>query len=208
MFIFLFTLILADQLFAQELTGSQKDSIKNVLTQMIETDQKYRGQLTFGELSLAKIDSIDKLPLDIRNSIIIKTQNGQSGFNQNVRDSLSILQEKIDSLNKIKFINIIDKYGYPSYRRIGSNGSNVLSIHYTSPKDFQDLLPVFQEQLAKDNMPVREYASWYDRCQLFMGKKQLYGEYDSKYPCVENLKITNNERKKIGLKKLEENNCR
>ena len=55
-------------------------------------------------------------------------------------------------------------------------------------------------------MPGKIYAAWYDRILYTKGNAQLYGEYITKYPSVENLEKTNSERKKISLKKLRKNN--
>ena len=49
-------------------------------------------------------------------------------------------------------------------------------------------------------MPGEIYAAWCDRILHVNGKPQLYGEYITKYPCVESLEKTNRERKKLALK--------
>ena len=130
------------------------------------------------------------------------------GFNKSTKDSIWHLQNEIDSLNNLKFLSIIDKYGYPLSKRTGSTSSSYLSLHLVSETNFKLLESLFKTELNKKNMPAEEYAKWFDRCQIVMNKKQLYGEYDQQYPCVENIEITNAERKKIGLKKIKNNNCR
>jgi hypothetical protein len=169
---------------------------------MGEEDQKYRWQLMLGELDSHKLDSLKKLPSDIMVDRINNAMRYKIGFGKVVADSLWKLQNEIDSINRFRFIEIILKYGYPSFNRIGSSADGLIAIHMVGEKDFYDLHSIFKSELLKGNMPATYYAAWYDRCQIFMNKQQLYGEYDQKYPCVADLCVTNIERKKIGLKRL------
>lgn len=202
-FIFLTTLS-----FGQKLTKSQKDSIKLVMIKIGEDDQKYRWQMMLGELDPQKLDSLKKLPLDLRIERINRAMQGQVGFNNATRDSISKLQKRLDSENELKFIEIVMKYGYPSFKRVGSTTASYLILHLTGEIEFEKYLAIFRQQLVIGNMPPTDYASWYDRCQVIMQKKQLYGEYNRQFPCVENIDSTNIERKKIGLKKIKTNKCR
>lgn len=195
-------------IYGQKLTKFQRDSLKSALGQMEKDDQKYRWQLMLGELDSLKLDSLKKLPRDIMWERIDNAMSYKIGFGKSVSDSLSKLQNILDSLNYLKFVKIINKYGYPSYKRTGSSAGGLLTIHTVGRKEFEDLLPTFQRELYNGNMPAIEFAAWYDRCQLFMNKKQLYGEYDRQYPCMDDLEMTNIERKKIGLKTLKKNKCR
>ena len=156
-----------------------------------------------------KIDSIERLPDTVMWMIIENANYRNGGFSKTIRDSLWDLQTKLDSLNMLTFLYIIKNYGYPSYDRVGSLGAHYLTFHLVRPQQFEILLPVLKNELKRGNLSPSEYACWYDRCQLSMeGKKQLYGEYDREYPCVEDLKETNKARRKIGLYKLTENKCR
>ena len=194
--------------FGQKLTSIQKENVKQIMDNIGKEDQKYRWQLMLGELDLVKLDSLKKLPDQIKIARIRKVMKNELGFNKSTKDSIWHLQNEIDSLNNSKFIYIIDKYGYPSFKRTGSTTSSTLILHFVSENNFKLLESLFKIELYKKNLPAEEYARWFDRCQIVMNKKQLYGEYDQQYPCVENIKITNTERKKIGLKKLKSNNCR
>lgn len=204
----LFFLFWFSSAIGQELTTAQKDSIKTVLDKMVEIEQKYR--LLLPDFNKAQRDSIKKIPTTIEGDRQVKVIKGEEwGYNKKLNDSLWPLIHEIDSLNKQTFLLLIKKYGYPSYKRVGTTACGILTIHMMGEKDFDELLPVFQQELKKGNMTANDYANWYDRHQLFMGKKKLYGVYDPDYPCVENVKKTNKERKKIGLHKLyKENKCR
>jgi hypothetical protein len=192
----------------QELTIEQKDSIKTILDKIVENDQKYR--LLLPDFDKAQQDSIDKLPVTTEGGMKVKVIKGEEwGYDKKLNDSLWQIINEIDSLNKQTFLLLIKKYGYPSYRRVGTTACGILTIHMMGEKDFNELLPVFQQELKKGNMTANDYANWHDRHQLFMGKKKLYGVYDPDYPCVESVKKTNKERKKIGIHKLyKENRCR
>ena len=192
----------------QKLTKFQRDSVKLVLDKMGEEDQKYRGQLMLGELDSHKLDSLKNLPNDKLRDRINNAMSHKIGFGKVVADSIWRLQNEIDSINRLKFIEIVLKYGYPSFQRTRSSASGYITIHLVGEEDFCNLLTIFKSELLKGNMPATVYAAWYDRCQIFMNSKQFFGEYDQNYPCVADLIVTNNERKKIGLKRLKNNNCR
>jgi hypothetical protein len=194
--------------FGQKPTKHQLDSIKLVLDKMDEDDQKYRWQLMLGELDPNKIDSLKNLPSDRMLDRINNAMRYKIGFGKVIADSLLTLQNEIDSINRLRFIEIVLKFGYPSFKRTGSSASGIITIHLVSESDFNNFLTLFKSELLKGNMPATEFAAWYDRCQIFMNRKQFYGEYDQEYPCVADLNVTNNERKKIGLKRLKNNNCR
>ncbi|ADQ79051.1 hypothetical protein Palpr_0901 [Paludibacter propionicigenes WB4] len=194
--------------FGQKLTLAQKESVHKIMTDIGKDDQKYRWQLMLGELDSVKLDSLKKLPDQVKFARIKKVMKNELGFNKSTKDSILHLQNEIDSLNNLKFLSVINQYGYPSFKRTGSTVSSTLILHLVSETNFKLLESLFKTELYKKNMPAEEFAKWFDRCQIVMNKKQLYGEYDQQYPCVENIKISNTERKKIGLKKLKNNDCR
>lgn len=170
-------------------------------------DQSYRLNLQYGDLDRNRIDSIRALPLENQIHYISQIQKGLMGFNVRTRDSLNRLQDSLDKINLNLFIALITKHGYPSYKRVGTNVANLLILHFCSKSDFETLLPLFKVELIKKNISAVEYALWYDRCMIINGKKQYYGEYYKKAPCVDDLAKTNQERKKIGLKPIKKNNC-
>ena len=203
-----FFLLIAYLGLGQRLSNASKDSIVKIMDVMSEDDQKHRWQIMLGEFDSIKLDSLKNLPSEIRMERILEVQKDKVGFGKLVKDSLWALQNKLDSLNEVRFIKVIQVYGYPSFRRIGSKNASILLTHLTDKIRFNRYHDLLKMELEKGNLPPSEYASWYDRCQLTMKNQQLYGEYDKIYPCVENLTLTNYERKKIGLKKLKVNNCR
>ena len=197
-------LLLQFQSFAQKLSRHEKDSLKIVLDEMGEQDQKHRWELMYGTNIQSEIDSINNLSIeDIKR--IVREHNIN---NKPQIDSLWKIQEKIDLENRDKLIEIIKIYGFPSPKRTKSNTTNNILLHFLSKEDFELLNPIFLDEIKNGNMPGEIYAAWYDRILYVEGNPQLYGEYITKYPCVESLEKTNSERKKIGLKRLRKNNCR
>ena len=125
-------------------------------------------------------------------------------FSSSNPDSLWLLQNSLDSVVKIKFESIINQYGYPSRKRV--NGSEVtvaLILHMTTQKDFDYLKTLFKSELENGNMPPKEYAWWYDRCQKNINKPIFYGQYTNEKFCGEQLGTFNLRRKNIGLEELE-----
>ena len=191
------------QSFAQKLSKNEKDSLKIVLDEMGEQDKKHRWELTYGTNVQSEIDSINKLPIEDRRKIFREHHKN----NKQQIDSLWKIQEKIDLENRDKLLEIIKIHGFPSPKRTKSNTTNYILLHFLSEEDFELLNPIFLDEIKKGNMPGEIYASWFDRILYVKGELQLYGEYLSNRPCVENLEKTNIARKKIGLKRLRKNKC-
>ena len=123
-------------------------------------------------------------------------------------DSIWRLQTINDSINKQKFIELTTKYGYPTFDRVGFARSLVLILHFTLENDFLELKDLFKSELDKGNMPPKEYAWWFDRCQRNMGLPIYFGQYTNDKFCAEQLNIYNDRRNEIKLEALEPNpNC-
>ena len=111
LYLFLSLIAFSNELFAHEkLSVREKFLIRKELKQMFKNDQKYREEIAYGNLSKTEVDS------------------------------LWVLQNREDSLNRIKFKQIIDKYGYPSIDRVGTQISYVLVLHFTRQSDFDYLV--------------------------------------------------------------------
>ena len=196
-----FLLLIQFQSFAQKLSRNEKDSLKIVLDIMGEQDQKHRWEIMYGTNIQSEIDSINSLSIEDKKRIVRE-------HNKQQIDSLWKIQEKIDLENRDKLIEIIKIHGFPSPKRTKSNTTDYILLHFLSEEDFELLNPIFLDEIKKGNMPGEIYASWFDRILYVKGELQLYGEYLSNRPCVENLEKTNMARKKIGLKRLRKNKCR
>ncbi|MGB1004604.1 MAG: hypothetical protein ACPGVC_10250 [Salibacteraceae bacterium] len=199
-----FLLLIQLQSFAQKLSRHEKDSLKIELDEMGKQDQQHRWEIMYGTNIQLEIDSINSLSIEDKKRIVREHHKS----NKQQIDSLWKIQATIDLENRDKLIEIIKIYGFPSPKRTKSNTTNYILLHFLSEEDFELLNPIFLDEIKKGNMPGKIYAAWYDRILYVNGKPQLYGEYITKYPCLESLEKTNSERKKIGLKKIRKNNCR
>lgn len=193
--------------YAQELNKKMQIHICKQLDTLLVMDQKYRSMIMYGELNKHKIDSIEKLPKDTFWEHVKQAREGEIGISKKAKDSLLVLQNSLDTLVMNKLEAIILKYGYPSYNRTRFLNTNIFVLHLIGELNFKRFYPLFNIELAKGNMPPEDYAMWYDRNQLGLNKKQLYGEYNSACPCVEDLDVTNIARLKIGLRPLRKNTC-
>ena len=118
-------------------------------------------------------------------------------------DSIWKLQTALDSINKVNFIVLTQRYGYPSQKNIGREASIGLILHFTNEHDFHTLKELFKAELEKGNMLPEYYAWWFDRCQRNMDKPIYFGPYTNDEFCGETLRLYNERRREIGLKELE-----
>ena len=127
-----------------------------------------------------------------------------------VRDSLWKETEYYDSLNFIKYVEILKIYGFiEKSKRYKSAFFELMLTHYISHREVAILKPLLLEELKANRMSAKLYAEWYDRYLIQSCKKpQLYGEYLSIDPCVGDLTVCNEARKKIGLRPLRKNYCK
>ena len=71
-------------------------------------------------------------------------------------DSLWELQTNIDSINTIRLIEIVKKYGFPSVDRLGAPVSAWLIFQH-SPKNFwRELNLLIKKESRKGNIPIAE----------------------------------------------------
>ena len=91
-------------------------------------------------------------------------------------DSIQNLQTYLDSINKVRFVEIIKLYGYPSRKNIGYEASIGLILHFRTEEDFIDLKELFKSELEKGNILPEYYALLYDRCLSDMNKSNYYGQ--------------------------------
>jgi hypothetical protein len=104
---------------------------------------------------------------------------------------------------------IIKDFGYPTYEMIGKeNSNNFFYLIQHSDKDvkFQaQALKLIKKQVDNKQAPEGRYAFLYDRVQLNLGKKQLYGTqvtYDDDGNAIpKNLK----DKKNVNKRRLELN---
>lgn len=146
---------------------------------------------------------------DIQN-LIINTSDEKVNKLDLEKKKYTIFKKNCNTLKKYFY-----EYGYPT---INTNGKKIshtfwlLVQHCDHDSDFQKaVLKAMKKELNNENVDKVDYAYLYDRVQINIGKKQLYGTqvgYDENYkPYIKKLKnpsTVNKRRKAIGLNTIEE----
>lgn len=136
------------------------------------------------------------------------------GFDAIELDSIKIEAKKIDSINRVDFVDLIKKYGWPNRETVGNNGmESVFTIIQHSPLSFQKTyLPFIEESVKKGDMSTSTYAFFIDKMLVNENKKQRYGtqyrlinKQDNTYePCpIEDELNLNKRRAEMGLEPME-----
>jgi hypothetical protein len=220
--LFFLSIFFLDNISAQDriINVAERDSIVKKLENMYNDYQEYRLQILYGTTDKNEIIKYSESK-DVNRRIHDVIANGK-GLDKKIIDSFNNLIKTIDSINFIKIITIYEKYGYLNEEIIGEKKIitnlgrqlyakdifHIFILEYTSKNEFLILYSILKRELEKKNIERIEFAEWYDKSMLMQNKKQLYGIFIANFPCVENLEITNQEREKIGLKKLTKNNCK
>lgn len=123
-------------------------------------------------------------------------------------DSVWRLLTENDSLNRLEFKRLLAKFGYPSVASVHGENPLPMLLHFTLATDFLELEPVLKKQLEQGNLPPRDYAWWYDRCQRNQELPIYFGQYTNETFCGELLETYNTRRASIGLEALKAgSNC-
>ncbi|MGH2666110.1 hypothetical protein [Flavobacterium sp.] len=168
------------------------------------------SKLTETEIQTLKIEHSKKINLDLRQKIVIMSEEDQAPRMDYNLEKIKFYQEK----HKTEIEDIISKYGYPNYKVIGdvsySDGTdkNYKSVSFTTIFLHQDMnvkekyLPMMLEGVKKGTFLPADYAAIYDKSMLQKTEKknnprQLYGTFPG-FNLIYPKKITSI-RKSIGL---------
>lgn len=151
--------------------GFSKHQNKIVSKGFIEA-KKLRTNVSDSLLKVfARIDSLDQL---VRTEILPDSN----------ANTIKLQMEKlryVDSLNLIEFKNIIYKFGYPGEKLLSGNSesSSLILIHSSYNKTFyNEMKPVFLEEVRKGRMSPSHYVLWLDRHNLAFNLPLEYGILD------------------------------
>ena len=99
------------------------------------------------------------------------------GFPSKQVDSLGRIMNYKDSLNLIRVVEILDKYGWVGADKVGerANQALFLVIQHSELKIQQKYLPMMREAVKNNNAKGSALALLEDRVALGEGKKQIYG---------------------------------
>lgn len=141
--------------------------------------------------------------LDLREEINKMISQDQYYRNNNYQANID-RQNRIDSINAKRYVEIFDEYGYPNDRVIGDysidkriiNPSTIL-LHTKNKERIDYFLPKVLEFIKKGQAPPKVYALMYDQYYLYNGSDQYFGSYSNSTDTPVN--ELNERREKIGL---------
>jgi hypothetical protein len=124
---------------------------------------------------MAKLDSIHTEDQKYRQDFEAVQQ--KYGWNAPETQNLLRQMQKADSINVLKIIEIIEKYGWPGVDLVGVKGSTTvwLVIQHADIEVQEKYLPMMREAVKNGKARASELAYLEDRILLRRGKKQLYG---------------------------------
>jgi len=146
---------------------------------------------------------LSKLNLTLRDEIInIKSQD-QLYRGSNYQENISE-QNKIDSINQYKLIDIFKTYGFPNKNKIGNFTVDnnrvdikVVLLHTRDSIRLNFFMPKIKKFINDGNVNPIFLALLNDQFLIYNGKEQFYGSYDNKIDIP--LRILNKRRHLIGL---------
>ncbi|WP_276132566.1 DUF6624 domain-containing protein [Polluticoccus soli] len=119
--------------------------------------------------------------------------------------------ERLDSINLVKVIGILDKYGWVGYDVVGGQGAQALFlvVQHADIATQQKYLPLMREAVKNKKASASALALLEDRVALRTGKKQLYGSQigrfaDGRYYVqpLEDVDNVDKRRAEVGLSPL------
>lgn len=120
---------------------------------------------------------------------------------------------QMDSLNLVKIEQIIQQYGYPGQRLVGSKQANTawLIIQHSPLAIQEKYFPLIRQAADQGEMSKTNMALLMDRIRVYKGQKQLYGTQvnigptgQKSFDPIEDELNVNKRRAEIGLGPLED----
>ncbi len=180
-----------------------KKSIKVFFEEIFEADQKYRWMIMYGTTKQNELDSIKNIDLQSKIALINTIREDKNKVYKEIKDSLFLLQNKLDSINFAKLIPFLQNYGIPKY----INKDYLQGLFHHVPLQFKNELKfILLKELKTGNYTPLNYANFVDYLQLAEGKPQIYMSLKMKN-VIQNLSFSeceqvNTKRKEIGLQNL------
>ena len=196
------------------LSSNTKAALLTELKQMVKRDQLHRTYISIGTLDQSLIDSIRQLPTIDQ---IKFRQKHPTELSKREKDSLWAIQRKIDLENTDRLYKIVKEYGWLNKTALDSVIDPMIFLFHTPKETIEKMQKLLLGEVKEKRMEPLLYATYVDNMRKkALGKNQLYGtgdEFDSVTnsilpPFIENIEITNQERKKIGLPALKQGKYR
>lgn len=83
---------------------------------------------------------------------------------------------RVDSLNQIKALQLLDTHGWIPRSKVGTaNQALFFVVQHADPAIINRYMPIFEAAANVGELPKDLYAKMYDRQQMYAGKPQRYG---------------------------------
>ncbi len=205
----------------EPLSLAQIELLRVRVEHLLEKDQQFRSYLTYGTLSDSLIKEINQMGIEEQLKIMSSRESDLSDEQESL---LRELQLKNDLENYEALRQVISDYGYPSPKRLGTEGDKVLALLLHPPFDqdecedyLETMSNLLKPEVLAGRMPPKSYALFVDNILgKILRREQLFGTnkvFDSKTqqvlpPIIEDLDKTNEARREIGLAPLGEGEYR
>lgn len=195
-----------------DLTNIKNDKRWNLLLSKMQ-ETKNEVEKHFDKKLVKTLDQIYFDDQNTRSQIRSKEEN----YGRDSKEMKAFWQSilKKDSINLIKVSKILDTQGWPSKQKIGKRGTSTLFlvIQHANLETQQKYLSMITKAMKRNDLPKRQYAMFYDRLLLRLGKRQIYGTQlamskESKKPYVlplDDAKNVDTRRANMGLNSMQEN---
>lgn len=194
-----------------DLIGLHADKRWNPIIELVKLN-KEKAEASLNKPLVAQLDSIyyDDQTYRLQEQDL---ENKHGWDSKEVKDIWKIIKVK-DSVNLIKVVAILDKFGWLGTDVIGNQGNSALFlvIQHADLKTQEKYLPMMREAVKNGKAYGRSLALLEDRIEIRNGRKQIYGSQigmnpDTKVHYVSPLidpDNVNKRRASVGLGTLEE----
>lgn len=164
-----------------DLMGLHSDKRWNPIIELVKQN-KEKAEEKLNKPLVAQLDSIYRDDQNDRlESIRLEKELGWDS--KEVKDLWEIIKVK-DSINLIKIVVILDKYGWLGSDEIGNQGNSTLFlvIQHADLKTQEKYLPMMREAVKSGKAYGSSLALLEDRVAMRNGNKQIYGSQIGKDP--------------------------
>ncbi len=142
------------------LSQKKKEKLITIVDSLFEIDQGSRNKLSIPD-SIYSLEegTYMNLPQVLRDSLGVDYDNYKKSF-----DSLIALMKESDITNTEKLIEITEKYGFPSAKRLGVNKSKAYMIFVHTPKIYYprvESLVLKEYEQSRMSEYEKEYIFWH-----------------------------------------------
>ncbi len=137
----------------------------------------------------------------------------------NYREEWEKVTPAIDSLNFVRFVEIVKQYGYPNRKLLGKYGSKksvstagiVILLHNPKLLVEPEMYQLFRNEVQEGRLSASLFAEALDKYYVFFEGKSLYNSQFTNYPklrvngvCITDKELSDSLRLDIGLPPLAE----